>query len=105
MSEHDLRVVYHDDVILLAWSMPATYYTRAFVEQCTEGTAVNATCIVHDVTSEVTNGLAVNRLNGTSLSLVVYQDRDEVLRLPFIVCALRHGSMPSETIASLHLWQ
>ena len=83
MSEHDLRVVYHDDVILLAWSMPATYYTRAFVEQCTEGTAVNATCIVHDVTSEVTNGLAVNRLNGTSLSLVVYQDRDEVLRLPF----------------------
>ena len=81
MSRDDVRVVYHNDVIFIGWSIPPVYHTLALIEQCSDDVATDAPCIDHDVTSDQSGGLTVRRLNGTSLSLVVYQDRDEVVRL------------------------
>ena len=82
MSRDDVTVVYHDDVILIGWSIPPVYHTLAIIEQCFDDVTTDTPCIEHDVTSSQSGGLTVSRLNGTSLSLVVYQDRDEVVRLP-----------------------
>ena len=57
------------------------YHTRGFIEQCRDDVIDASACIEHDVTTDYSGGLTVSRLNGTSLSLVVYQDRDEVVRL------------------------
>ena len=81
MSRDDVTVVYHDDVILIGWSIPPVYHTLAIIEQCFDDVTTDTPCIEHDVTSSQSGGLTVSRLNGTSLSLVVYQDRDEVVRL------------------------
>ena len=79
MSRNDVTVIHHDDVILIGWSIPPVYHTLAIIEQCSDDVTTDTLCIEHDVTSNPSIGLS--RLNGTSLSLVVYQDRDEVVRL------------------------
>ena len=80
--QKDVSVIYRDDVIFVEWSIPQVYHTRGFIEQCRDDVIDASACIDHDVTTDYSGGLTVSRLNGTSLSLVVYQDRDEVVRLP-----------------------
>ena len=79
--QNDVSVIYRDEVIFVEWSIPHVYHTRGFIEQCRDDVIDASACIEHDVTMDYSGGLTVNRLNGTSLSLVVYQDRDEVVRL------------------------
>ena len=79
--QNDVSVIYRDEVIFIEWRIPRVYHTRAFIEQCRDDVIDASACIEHDVTMDYSGGLTVNRLNGTSLSLVVYQDRDEVVRL------------------------
>ena len=83
MTRHDVRLIDHDDIIILEWSIPPVYYSQALIEQCSDDVTTDTTCLQHDVTSNHSGSLIVSRQGGTSLRFVVYQDRDEVVRLPF----------------------
>ena len=78
----DLQVTHQGDLIVLSWSLPHADYSRVVVKQCHDD--VMTECIEHDVTSDESDGaLVVSSDNGTRCSLLVYQDRDEVVRLLF----------------------
>ena len=82
VNREDLQVTHQGDLIVLSWSLPHADYSRVVVEQCHDD--VMTECIEHDVTSDESDGhLGVSADNGTRCSLLVYQDRDEVVRLLF----------------------
>ena len=83
MTKSDIRMINHDDVVFVGWNIPQVYYSRAYIEQCSDDVIADTTCLQHDVTSNHSGSLIVSRQGGTSLRFVVYQDRDEVVRLLF----------------------
>ena len=67
------------DEIHISWATPSGFFTAVTLMQCLDSGDDNddSTCIHHNVTSVTT--LAVRRSDGTVLTLIVWQDRDDVL--------------------------
>ena len=63
------------DVIRVSWATPIGFFTRITLMQCRDD--ASDVCINHDVTDVTT--VSVSRTNGTLLTIVVWQDRDDVL--------------------------
>ena len=72
-----VRAVTAGDAIRVSWATPSGLFTRMTLMQCRDNGDSSDVCVNHDVT-EVTT-LSVSRSNGTLLTLVVWQDRDDVL--------------------------
>ena len=72
-----MRAVDEDDDIRVSWATPSGFFTRMTLTQCRDSGDPSDDCISHDVTNVTT--FSVSRSNGTLLTLVVWQDRDDVL--------------------------
>ena len=66
-----------NDVIRVSWATPSGFFTTITLRQCRDSVDTSDDCISHDVTDVTT--LSVSSSNGTHLTLVVWQDRDDVL--------------------------
>ena len=66
-----------NDVIRVSWATPSGFFTTITLMQCRDSVDTSDDCISHDVTDVTT--LSVSRSSGTLLSLVVWQDRDDVV--------------------------
>ena len=67
--------------IRVSWTTPFGFFTTLSLIQCRDSNDDSENCITHDVTDVTT--LSVNRSNGTLFTLVVWQDRDDVLSYQF----------------------
>ena len=70
-----------DDIIELSWIIPDVYHSAVFIEQCHDH-SVMPECVLYNVT--YLSRLVVDASNGTRVNLLVYQDRDLVVQLPFV---------------------
>ena len=61
----------------VSWATPSGFFTAVTLMQCGDSDDDSETCINHNVTHVTT--LTVRRSDGTVLTLVVWQDRDDVL--------------------------
>ena len=66
-----------NDVIRVSWATPSGFFTTITLRQCRDSVDTSDDCISHDVTDVTT--LSVSRSSGALLSLVVWQDRDDVV--------------------------
>ena len=66
-----------NDVIRVSWATPSGFFTTITLMQCRDSVDTSDDCISHDVTDVTT--LSVSRSSGALLSLVVWQDRDDVV--------------------------
>ena len=72
-----MRAVDEDDDIRVSWATPSGFFTRMTLRQCRDSGDPSDDCISHNVTNVTT--VSVSRSNGTLLTLVVWQGRDDVL--------------------------
>ena len=72
-----VSVIAERDVIRVSWATPSGFFTMITLMQCSDSVDTPDVCISHDVTDVIT--FSVSRSDGTLLTLVVWQDRDDVL--------------------------